>query len=287
MASALVGGAFLSASSQFFLEKIASKEFRDLLKSKKLNISLLDELKRTLLTLQAVLVDAEEKQITNSSIKDWLDLVKDAVLDAEDLLDEVNTQALGHKVEAEYPHNSINSLVCYFLSSPFQFHLKMNSKLETMCRRLQIIATQVASEFPFPRLKDLKLIKCPKLKGYLPQHLSSLKELEIKECDQLESTPSVTLVPWIMTIEKHTHTGQGQGLQHLTSLKFLSVNDCPRLKSLPEENLPSSLSALIIKKCPLLEASFLDKHIHRIGSMIQPILQASIWWFDPEAVTLE
>ena len=47
----------------------------------------------------------------------------------------------------------------------------------------------------------------------------------------------------------------GKWLQHLSSLENLEITYCRKLESLPEERLPSSLSVLTIKKCPLLEAS--------------------------------
>ncbi|KAI9086866.1 hypothetical protein K1719_031189 [Acacia pycnantha] len=99
MAAAAVGQALLSASVQTLLDRITSSEFRDFMKNRKLNVSLLDELKITLLMLGAVLNDAEEKQITSPAVKEWLEELKDAVYDAEDLLDEINTESLRCKVE--------------------------------------------------------------------------------------------------------------------------------------------------------------------------------------------
>ncbi|KAM1027089.1 hypothetical protein ACFX2A_040895 [Malus domestica] len=48
----------------------------------------MEKLKLTLLTLHAVLNDAEEKQIVNPTVGSWLDELKHAVFDAEDLLNE-------------------------------------------------------------------------------------------------------------------------------------------------------------------------------------------------------
>ncbi|CAL8115571.1 unnamed protein product [Prunus armeniaca] len=99
---ALVGEAFLSASVQVLCDKIGSREFRDLFRGKKLDESLVKKLKITLLSLNAVLNDAEEKQFTNTYVKEWLGELQDAVFDADDLLDEINAEVLRCKVEAEY-----------------------------------------------------------------------------------------------------------------------------------------------------------------------------------------
>ncbi|XP_048444679.1 putative disease resistance RPP13-like protein 1 [Pyrus x bretschneideri] len=99
MAAALIGHAFISAFIQVLCERIASTDFGDLFRQKKLDEPLLMKLKMTLLTLCAVLNDAEEKQISNPAVREWLDELKHAVFDAEDLLDEIDTEALRCKVE--------------------------------------------------------------------------------------------------------------------------------------------------------------------------------------------
>ena len=143
MAFAMVGEALISASVQVLLDKITSNEFRDFFTNRKLNVSLLNELKIKLLALNAVLNDAEEKQIAVHAVKEWLDELKDAVLDAEDLLDEINTESLRCKVEGE--SQTTTTQVRSFLSSPFnQFYRSMNPKLQDISRRLQHFVNQIA-----------------------------------------------------------------------------------------------------------------------------------------------
>jgi len=99
MAVALVGGAFLSASVQTLMDKLASKEFQVYITNKKLNVSLLRQLETTLLAFQAVLDDAEVKQINNLVVKQWLHELKDAILDVEDLLNQISYDSLRCKME--------------------------------------------------------------------------------------------------------------------------------------------------------------------------------------------
>ncbi|XP_027345071.1 putative disease resistance RPP13-like protein 1 [Abrus precatorius] len=141
MALALVGEALISASVEILLDRITSPEFRDFFASRRLNVSRLDELRIKLLALNAVLNDAEEKQITDLAVKAWLDELKDAVLDAEDVLDEINTESLRCKVEGE--SKSFTNQVRSLLSSPFnQFYRSINSKLEAISGRLEHFVKQ-------------------------------------------------------------------------------------------------------------------------------------------------
>ncbi|KAL9349269.1 hypothetical protein Peur_056524 [Populus x canadensis] len=54
---------------------------------------LLQKLKNTMTSLWVVLDDAEEKQITNRAVRDWLAEYKDAVYEAGDFLDEIDYEA--------------------------------------------------------------------------------------------------------------------------------------------------------------------------------------------------
>ncbi|KAK9938864.1 hypothetical protein M0R45_015579 [Rubus argutus] len=99
MALEVVGGAFLEE----VFDKMYSREVKDFIQGKKFTEVLLKNvLKITLLSVNAVLDDAEEKQISNSDVKQWLGELKEAIYDAEDLLNEIKIEALSCKVEAEF-----------------------------------------------------------------------------------------------------------------------------------------------------------------------------------------
>ncbi|PPS01119.1 hypothetical protein GOBAR_AA19541 [Gossypium barbadense] len=54
----------------------------------------LDDLRTTVSTIKAVLLDAEEKSVTNNFVKVWLQDLKDVLYDADDLLDDFSTETL-------------------------------------------------------------------------------------------------------------------------------------------------------------------------------------------------
>ncbi|XVF83206.1 hypothetical protein PTKIN_Ptkin16aG0115400 [Pterospermum kingtungense] len=94
MALALVGGAVLSATLQVLFDRIATRRVADFFMGEKVKNQLLEKLSLALKSVNVVLDDAEDKQITHPNVKSWLSDLKDAVYDAEDLLDEIATEAL-------------------------------------------------------------------------------------------------------------------------------------------------------------------------------------------------
>lgn len=86
LASALLGALYKILTSSQVKDLFASEE------------KLINKLKTALMT-----VDAEETQMTNPAVKEWLNELKHAAYDADDLLDEVATAAL--KRESEIASN--------------------------------------------------------------------------------------------------------------------------------------------------------------------------------------
>eukprot|EP00261_Vitis_vinifera_P037711 XP_019078954.1 PREDICTED: putative disease resistance RPP13-like protein 1 [Vitis vinifera] len=102
MAGAVAGGgALLLASLQVLFDRMASRDVLTFLQGQKLSATLLRKLQMKLLEVQAVLNDAEAKQITNLAVKDWVDELKDSVYDAEDLVNDITTEALRRKMESD------------------------------------------------------------------------------------------------------------------------------------------------------------------------------------------
>ncbi|KAJ6882805.1 disease resistance protein RGA3 isoform X6 [Populus alba x Populus x berolinensis] len=78
-----------------------------------------DKLKSNLLDIQFVLEDADRKQVRDKAVRDWLDKLKDACYDMDDVLDEWSTAILRWKMEeAEENTHSRQKIWCSFLGSP-------------------------------------------------------------------------------------------------------------------------------------------------------------------------
>ncbi|KAK8714292.1 hypothetical protein V6N13_149485 [Hibiscus sabdariffa] len=141
---ALVGEAFLSASIEVLLDRIVSSDVSNFIRgNKKLEAVLLKKLKPTLVSVKAVLDDAETKQITNSNVRSWIVELKDAVYDAEDLLDEIATEALRRKLESQdqTATSTVKQVTSFFYSlNPFKDG--MVAKLEDILGRLEPLINQ-------------------------------------------------------------------------------------------------------------------------------------------------
>ncbi|XP_058225838.1 putative disease resistance RPP13-like protein 1 [Rhododendron vialii] len=127
----MAGEALLGAAFGVLLDRLSSPELIKFFRGRKHDESLLKKLKLKLLGLNKVLNDAEDKQFTDRAVKEWLDELKDAVYHAEDLVDEIATEALRCKVEAEYQSgpNQVQSLISSFTKL---FDIEIESKLERM-----------------------------------------------------------------------------------------------------------------------------------------------------------
>ncbi|TYH79401.1 hypothetical protein ES332_D03G061400v1 [Gossypium tomentosum] len=98
----------------------------------------LEKLHKTLTTIKAVLLDAELKQVHDNQLRVWLQELKDACYDAEDVLDEFEIQALKKQLLKQ---RTIGKKVSYFfsISKPLAFRCKMAHKIKQLNQRFHEI----------------------------------------------------------------------------------------------------------------------------------------------------
>ncbi|GLT99186.1 hypothetical protein SLE2022_166400 [Rubroshorea leprosula] len=98
----------------------------------------LASLKDKFLMVQAVLKDAEEKQVSDPAVKLWLERLRDVVYEADDVLDEVAYESVKCKVETK---NQKTKKVCNFFTSsnPLLFHRKIAEKIKNIIASVDVI----------------------------------------------------------------------------------------------------------------------------------------------------
>ncbi|KAF3643403.1 putative nuclear transcription factor Y subunit B-10 isoform X2 [Capsicum annuum] len=142
-----VGGAFLSSALNVLFDRLSPHG--DLLKmfqKNKHDVRLLKKLKMTLVGLQAVLSDAENKQASNQHVSQWLNELRDAVDGAENLMEQVNYEALRLKVEGQHRNlaETSNQQVSYAnLSLSDDYFVNIKEKLENTIETLEDLQKQI------------------------------------------------------------------------------------------------------------------------------------------------
>ncbi|XP_062152261.1 putative disease resistance protein RGA1 isoform X2 [Alnus glutinosa] len=102
-----------------------------------------DELKKlgnTVSTIQAVLLDAEERQAHNHVVKDWLGKLKDAMYEADDLLDDYSTELLRRQVMTQ-DKKAKRVRIFFSKSNRLAYGFKMGHRIKALWKRLDNIAT--------------------------------------------------------------------------------------------------------------------------------------------------
>ncbi|XP_021832517.1 putative disease resistance RPP13-like protein 1 [Prunus avium] len=272
MVGALIGEAFISASIQVLCDRITSREFIDLFRQKKLDQPLLMKLKVTLLTLNAVLNDAEEKQIENPAVRKWLGELKHAVFDAEDLLDEINYEALRCKLEGEGQIDNLTNKVWNFLSTSHNhFYQSMNVKIQELLQRLEDFV-QLKSALVDARdalqgnLKDKKDLKELKLKWSDEDADDSLKEKDV--LDKLQ--PCVNLEKLTIRSYGGTQFPNWLGDSSFSNIQVMCLKDCSYCWLMPPIGRLPALKKLKIKRMKLVKTIGVEFYGRNEGSPIQP-----------------
>ncbi|GAB4839556.1 hypothetical protein Ancab_029081, partial [Ancistrocladus abbreviatus] len=98
---------FMGGLFSVLLDRLVGPEMKDFLTGRDSTASLIEKLKDQMLTIGAVLHDAEKKLHDNPFVNKWLQNLKDAIFDAGVLVDEIHTKALQHKVMESEAQNSM------------------------------------------------------------------------------------------------------------------------------------------------------------------------------------
>ncbi|XP_031257647.1 putative disease resistance RPP13-like protein 1 [Pistacia vera] len=142
-----VGELFLAVFLAMLFNRLTSPELLQFASQEGVR-SKLKKWEKKLKFIDALLMDAEEKQLTDRAVKMWLDELQDLAYDVEDILDEFATEALRRKVMSE--HHASSSKERSFISACFtglttsavKFTINMRSKIGDITSRLEELYSQ-------------------------------------------------------------------------------------------------------------------------------------------------
>nr|XP_023894317.1 putative disease resistance protein RGA3 [Quercus suber] len=101
----------------------------------------INKLKERVSIISAVILDAEAKQHDSAEIKLWLQRLKDAMCDADDLLDEISTAALRREVMTR-DKKAKKVRIFFSKSNQLAYGVRMGHKVKEMRERLVAIAAE-------------------------------------------------------------------------------------------------------------------------------------------------
>ncbi|RVX13424.1 Disease resistance protein RGA2 [Vitis vinifera] len=125
------------------IDKLIAGPLLEYARRQKVDLTL-QEWRKKLLHIEAVMNDAEEKQIRERAVKVWLDDLKALAYDIEDVLDELVTKANRHSLtEGPQPSSSkVRKFIPTFHPSRSVFNGKISKKIKKITEDLDTIANR-------------------------------------------------------------------------------------------------------------------------------------------------
>ncbi|XP_035838375.1 putative disease resistance protein At3g14460 [Helianthus annuus] len=132
-----------SALLSVIFEKLADEAFKKFARSQKID-SELNELQSTLSHIQDLLTDASEKEITEKSVKQWLNSLQHLAYDIDDVLDDVATEAMRRELTQESGAitSKVRDLIVPTCCTKFSLSQRLHHKLDSINTKLQHLENQ-------------------------------------------------------------------------------------------------------------------------------------------------
>ncbi|KAK2639524.1 hypothetical protein Ddye_027319 [Dipteronia dyeriana] len=229
----------VSAVLPVLFEKLMSAELLNFATQKGDRVKL-KKWERTLKMIKAILIDAEDKQLTNEAVKMWLEDLQDLAYDAEDILDEYATEALRRKLKIqEYQAAStsrarklIPACCIGFTPSALWSDFSIRSKIDDITSRLDDLCRQRTElglvEIAGGRSTTASLKRPPTSKGL--ETLSSLRKLFMIDCRGFSSFPKGQFPDSDLTVNVigcEKLEALPSGIHNISSLR---IYNCPNIR---------------------------------------------------------
>nr|TKR90101.1 hypothetical protein D5086_0000236650 [Populus alba] len=192
------------------------------------------KLNGTVTRIKAVIQDAEEqaqKQKQNHQIEDWLKKLREAVYDAEDLLDDFSTQVLRKQL---MPGKRVSREVRLFFSrsNQFVYGSRMGHRVKALRERLDGIEID-SKKFNFVRggKRDEGAWES------ICQDFRRLRVLVLSHLRMKEVSPLIQKLKHLKYLDLSNNEMEtiSNSVTSLVNLQVLKLNDCRKLKELPRD----------------------------------------------------
>ncbi|XP_044477479.1 putative disease resistance protein RGA3 [Mangifera indica] len=166
------------------------------------------KLRRNLKAIQAVLLDAEEKQVKDQAVRHWLDQLKDTSYDMEDVLDEWNTEIMRLQVEGDLedapaPKQKVTSFFpcsCFgikqvVLRRDIALKIKeLNEKLDIIAKEKDRYSFKETSTETFERVRTTSLVDVAEIYGRESEKNSLVSKLLDERNEEQKNLSVISLV---------------------------------------------------------------------------------------------
>ncbi|KAI9196171.1 hypothetical protein LWI28_021626 [Acer negundo] len=194
------------------------------------------KLEKTLKTIKAVLLDAEQQQLHNHEIRVWLEELKDVCYDAEDVLDEFEIEALQRQATVNY--GSITQKFGSFVY--FKMHDLMHDLVLSMTNN-ECSTVNSSSPIITSTVRHVSFVDADTIKDGLPSFESSIGHLrtilvpsdEIKP-DQSFVDSCILRFPRLRALDLSGSSIEvlPKKIGNLRHLRYLDLNGNRKLKKL-------------------------------------------------------
>ncbi|KAK0574765.1 hypothetical protein LWI29_028741 [Acer saccharum] len=217
-------GSLLSAFLQILFDRVLPRtNLFDFLRRHDLDEIFFENLKTRLLQVNAVLSDAEEKQVTNLFVRQWIDELKDAAYHTTDLLDEIHSLALAESLASNSSDESDLKKVIQKSKSELE---KMTEKLENIAKYKDVLGLKESfSGKPSPRLQLTSLVDETEVYGRGTDKKEIMKFLTStgkNETNRLRMMPpEFGMLKSLRTLTKFVVNQEGSSVKELGGLSHL------------------------------------------------------------------
>ncbi|KAK6933726.1 Rx, N-terminal [Dillenia turbinata] len=252
-----MGEALLAAYLQTVLDKLDSRQLMNFARQEGFE-SELRKWKKMLRKIMLVLGDADEKQLSSKEVKKWLDDLLDLAYDADDVLDEIDCEALKRQNNSSSDPETSSRQVQDILAQIKEITTRVQD-IEGEKTDLELKANHgIRSSIINNRTPTTSLLDSSEVVGREQDVVEILKLMGLSETTEAK-------------VHANPVFGMGGFGSDLVNLRYLDISDTPCLQELPPHVVDlkfiRKLTKFVVGESDVLQLRELKKLHHLAGSL--------------------